>query len=233
MDELEFRRQLMADPNSKDPELQAYIDAHPQRKELVDELRRFDADIESALKVDVPENLAERIILNQSMHQAPRRRLRFDRLHLALAASVALTFGALVYNQLQPPLTQGEHALAHVYHEIKSLESSDSISLAEVNNQLAKFNGHLDALPGKVNYVTVCNFKGQKGVHLVFSGESGPVTLFIVPGHNRYTDSENFYDQRFAGLVDHQPQGDVILVASHHTPLEKYHQDVDNALRWL
>jgi len=232
MDELEFRRRLLADPHDKDPALLSYANAHPELKSMTDELKRFDGDIERALKIPVPENLAERIILKQCLHK-PKRRMSFDRMHLALAASVMFAVGALVYNHFQPPLTEGEHALAHVYHEIKSLDSQRRFGLDEVNAKLARFNGNLGSLPGEVSYVTECNFKGQKGLHLVFNTPSGPVTLFIVPGQNSYLKQENFIDQRFAGLIEHQQRGDVILVASHQAPLDKYSEEVAQSLRWL
>ena len=66
MDELEFRRRLYADPNELDEQLSSYVAQDAQREKLVADLQSLDKRLEQALNIEVPDNLAERIILNQS-----------------------------------------------------------------------------------------------------------------------------------------------------------------------
>ena len=73
MDHDAYRRALLADPRSDDPELGRHRDACPECSAYSESLLRFESRLERALKLDVPE---------------PAVRLRPRR--LALAASVLL-----------------------------------------------------------------------------------------------------------------------------------------------
>ena len=80
MDDLEFRRTVMAEPNSKDPKIQQKVqqaaNSDSSKQAFLDEMRQFDDNLSAALKVDVPENLSERLILRQTLesHNHNRRR---------------------------------------------------------------------------------------------------------------------------------------------------------------
>ncbi len=239
MDELEFRRRLFAQPTDKDDELLEFAKQSPERMALLKELRAFDKELHQAIDIDVPENLADKIILKQTMSENPdkikalsatRKRKSW---YLAAAASVAIVFGVFTYQLVVPPLSIGEHALAHVYHEMGSLESTQRFDIAEVNNRLAQLGGQFKTLPGEVKYARFCNFKGQKGLHLVFESDFGPMTVFVVPSENKYLGDNYFSDEHFAGRVSHFPQGDTILVASTKAPLDEYQSRINESIQWL
>ncbi|WP_158678933.1 DUF3379 family protein [Pseudoalteromonas sp. T1lg75] len=239
MDELEFRRRLLAQPHDKDKALLEYAQQSPERLALVNELKSFDKELQQAMQVPVPESLADKIILRQSMSDdgsdvcVPMPRSVKRPWYLALAASIAIVFSVALYQLNSPTLTIGEHALAHVYHEIDSLESQDRLDMATVNARLSELGGQLSALPGEVTYARFCRFKGQKSLHLVFESDFGPMTVFIVPTNNEYLGDNYFSDQRFAGRVSHFPQGDAILVAAAKAPIDEYQSRINQSLHWL
>ena len=239
MDELEFRRRLFAQPADKDEELLEFAKQSPVRMALLKELRDFDKQLHHAMDVDVPDNLADKIILQQTMSEQPDKikalssKRKKKSWYLALVASVAIMFSVLTYQLVAPPLTIGEHALAHVYHEIESLESTQQFTIADVNSQLAKLGSKMTALPGEVKYARFCNFKGQRGMHLVFASAYGPMTVFIVPSENDYLGSDYFTDEHFAGRVSRFPKGDAILVASTQAPLDEYQDRINESIQWL
>lgn len=79
-----------------------------------------------------------------------------------MAASLLVAVGAFIFSGKQNvAYAAGEHALAHVYHEINSLQKTQAISLETVNEKFAVLGGHLDELPGKVTYLMFCDFKGH------------------------------------------------------------------------
>lgn len=65
MDELEFRRRIMSDPKAKDAELLEALQQNERNAKCMDDILALDARIEQAMKVDVPDDLADRILFNQ------------------------------------------------------------------------------------------------------------------------------------------------------------------------
>ncbi|MBB1387269.1 DUF3379 family protein [Pseudoalteromonas sp. SG45-5] len=250
MDELEFRRRTIAQPNDIDKELMEFADNNPERQSFINDMKEFDQYIQDALDIPVPENLADRILLNTSLKEKAlqdeqaagdnvvdaRSRFKFDRVHLALAASFFVAIGAFFMSTEQNIAHEaGEHALAHVYYEINALDKKKPISLQSVNDKLAVLGGHIEELPGAITYAMFCDFKGEKGLHLIFESDFGPMTVFIVPSENKSFGfgDDNFRDERFEGHINRGSQADTILVASVGAPLNIYNERVTGAIRWL
>ena len=68
MDELKFRRQAYEDPHNQDPDFVAQMQESAENQAFVAELKSLDAKLTHALKVDVPEDLADKLILRQQLH---------------------------------------------------------------------------------------------------------------------------------------------------------------------
>ena len=89
MDDLQYRRRIYADPKCQDEDMLAAQQADPAKKEFAQELNQLDEKLKQAMKVPVPDGLCEKLILRQTLasHQQKKRK---SRVHLALAASVAI-----------------------------------------------------------------------------------------------------------------------------------------------
>ncbi|MBC7008811.1 DUF3379 family protein [Pseudoalteromonas sp. BZK2] len=248
MDELEFRRRILAEPSTIDKELEAFAEQDTDKQAFIDDVRAFDDELSKALNIPVPENLAQRIIDNtysseeESAEQPldtiveAKSRFAFNRLYLAAAASFLVAISVFFVSNKQHTLySVGEHAFAHLYHEIGSLDKHEAIDLASVNEKFATIGGHLDELPGKVTYLMFCDFQGKKGLHLVFESDFGPMTVFIVPSDEQPfgTGSDDFNDERFAGHINRGDRADTILIASIGAPLDSYNNMINDAIRWL
>ena len=135
MDELEFRRRTIAKPNDIDKELMEFANNNPERQSFINDMKDFDKYIQDALDIPIPDNLADRILLNTSLKEKAlqeeqatgdnvvdaRSRFKFDRVHLALAASFVVAISAFFFSAEQNIVNEaGEHALTHVYYEISS-----------------------------------------------------------------------------------------------------------------
>ncbi|MBQ4892223.1 hypothetical protein A9267_19445 [Shewanella sp. UCD-FRSSP16_17] len=203
MDDLKFRRHAYGDPNSQDEEFLAQIEASESDAKLVNDLKALDSKLTSALNIDVPDDLAEKLILRQQLgkHQQQKKQTRYL---MAMAASVALVIGLSVSMLRFTPVALAEHALEHVYHEPKALSVDQNVGFEDVNFKLAGISGLENAKfiqqPGKVYYTSYCDFQGVKSLHLVMEGEQGKVTLFIVPAENRMVTEESFADKNYQGL---------------------------------
>lgn len=217
MDDLEFRRRLLADPNDKSTDILSALEGSSQNRQFIDELQQLDNQIEQVLKIDVPDDLADRILFNQVSEQpvpakAPRK-------HLAIAASVAFFCGLLLgqtnwQEQILPSAqaSMSDTALTHVYDEAPFVNQVDeAVSLAQVNAKLAPFGKEFSHdLPGHIYYVNHCAFGHMNALHVVMQGEKGKITIFVVPekSHNEY----DFNDAQMKGTVIPLQKASMIVV---------------------
>ena len=81
MDDLQFRRNVYADPSNLDEETRKAINEDASREKFVNELESLDHEIKRALSVDVPENLTQKLILKQTFasHRQQQKNLRASR----------------------------------------------------------------------------------------------------------------------------------------------------------
>lgn len=235
MDDLEFRRRMYADPNSKDPELNQAINSDAKRKEFSDELRAFDDKIASALKVDVPENMANQLILQQSLqaHQVTKRK---SRIQLAMAASVAFAVGIAINFVNSSPVYQdiSDYSLAHYHHEADHFDkkASATYTLASVNEEMANLQVGFAEKIGELISVDDCYFDGMDSIHLVFEGKYDNVTVFIIPKNEHLKFSESFQDKSVQGVTHQYSNGDVIIMGDKREPLQQWQQKIDHSIVW-
>ena len=231
MDELKFRRQAYEDPHNQDPEFVAQMQESAENQAFVAELKRLDTKLINALKVDVPEELADKLILRQQLqlHHKQRRQTGFL---VAMAASIAFIVGISFSLLRLGPVDLAEHALAHVYHEGVALQVDQNVDFTQVNAQLASMNNLGNAKfteqPGKVYYTSYCDFQGVKSLHLVLQAEKGKVTLFIVPIEKRMVLDNTFADGKYQGMGFEAGDAYILLVGEDKTDLSFVKDEIKN-----
>ena len=235
MDDLQFRRSILADPTSQDDDISAAQNADPAKKKLADELCLFDEKLKQAMKVPVPENLAEKLLLRQTLasHQQNKRK---SRIHLALAASVAIIAG-LVVNYLQFSNSYnnlGDYALAHVYHEQDVFSNDDNtrVSLASLNKKMTTFNGNFSNSMGELISADYCRFDGMKSLHLVFKGVTDVVTVFVVPKEKHLAFTDKFSDGKLNGESLGFDQANILVIGDKNESLTKWQQTISDNISW-
>ncbi|MDH0448087.1 DUF3379 domain-containing protein [Shewanella bicestrii] len=231
MDELKFRRQAYEDPHNQDPEFVAQMQENAEYQAFVAELKGLDAKITHALKVDVPEDLADKLILRQQLQQHHKQRRQTGFL-VAMAASIAFIVGISFSLLRLGPVDLAEHALAHVYHEGVALQVDQNVNFSQVNAQLASMNNLGNAKfteqPGKVYYTSYCDFQGVKSLHLVLQAEKGKVTLFIVPIEKRMVLDNTFADGKYQGMGFEAGDAYILLVGEDQTDLSFVKDEIKN-----
>lgn len=230
MDELEFRRRAYANPKDQD---EAFIQAKgeaPEREQFLQDLNHLDARLAKAMNVDVPEGLADKLLLNQqlSSHRGQKKTVSFI---MAMAASVAMVLGVGYATWRMAPIELSEHAIAHVLHEPGALSAQGDISFSQVNAQLASLKGFNDkgfaSQPGQIFFSTYCDFQGVRSLHLVMQGENGKVTLFIVPTEERMALESQFADNHFQGLGFSRGDAFLLLVGENQQDLQFAKQELN------
>ncbi|MFV0597280.1 DUF3379 domain-containing protein [Shewanella sp.] len=231
MDELKFRRQAYEDPHNQDPEFVAQMQESAENQAFVAELKSLNAKLTHALKVDVPEDLADKLILRQQLQQHHKQRRQTGFL-VAMAASIAFIVGISFSLLRLGPVDLAEHALAHVYHEGVALQVDQNVNFSQVNAQLASLKnlGHakFTEQPGKVYYTSYCDFQGVKSLHLVLQAEKGKVTLFIVPIEKRMVLDNTFADGKYQGMGFEAGDAYILLVGKDKTDLSFVKDEIKN-----
>ncbi|MFQ3268133.1 MAG: hypothetical protein ACI9VO_000203 [Colwellia sp.] len=235
MDDLKFRRAIYADPTNQDADTVAAQQVDPSKKQFAQEVSKLDERIRQALKVPVPDDLCNKLILRQTLasHQVHKRKTR---VHLALAASVAMV-GGLMLNFLQFSSAYsnlGDYALAHVYYEQGSItnNTSSQVTLTSLNKKMAAFDGNFSESLGKLLFADYCRFDGMKSLHLVYQGKTSPVTVFIVPKNQQLSFTNTFNDKQYFGRSIEYNHSNIIIVADKNESLGQWQQNISETVSW-
>jgi len=235
MDDLQFRRAIYADPNNQDADTIAAQQDDPSKKQFAQDICKLDEKIKQALQVPVPDDLCNKLILRQTLasHQVQKRKTR---VHLALAASVAIVGGLMLnfmqfssaYNNL------GDYALAHVYHEqgYFANNATNQVTLSSLNQKMAAFDGNFSQPLGKLLFADYCRFDGMKSLHLVYQGKTSPVTVFVVPKNEQLRFSTAFNDEKLFGSSIEFNKSNIIVVADKNESLGQWQQKISQTVSW-
>ena len=235
MDDLEFRRRLLADPFDNSQDMAETRNASITNRKLSDELQLLDSKLEQAMKVDVPDDLADRILFHQSGQ--PSSKSWKPRALIAMAASVAFVFGIFVgqFNQginiSNPQLEIAQIAMDHVRHEAPFIEGIDeSVTLNQVNAKLTPFGPSFSNMPGHVYYVNHCGFGEKVALHMVMDSPQGKVTVFVVPEQS--PDMTQFNDQSMQGVVMPVQNASLIVVGEKGQDVAPIAKNLRDELNW-
>ena len=235
MDDLQYRRSIYANPSSQDEEIIAAQNADPAKKQLAQELHLFDEKLKQAMNVDVPDDLCNKLLLRQTLasHQQEKRK---SRVHLALAASVAIIAGLVVnYLQFSNSYTNlGDYALAHVYHEENDFYNDDSnrVSLSSLNKKMTTFNASFNDSLGELISADYCRFDGMKSLHLVFQGLTDTVAVFVVPKKEHLAFTSKFSDNKLQGESLGFKEANILVVADKNESLEVWQRAIKKNISW-
>lgn len=239
MDELEFRRRIMSDPKQRDEAITAAISANEQNRQFADEILDLDKRIAKAMAVEVPEDLADRILFNQTSSVEDNVvRPNFARKAMAMAASVAfvagllvgqLNWGNLIVSPAQASLANT--AIKHVIDEEPFVAHLDEkVDSSQINAKMVPFDHQLsDAFPYHVYYLNHCGFGKSNAVHMVFQGEKGKVTMFLTGIAS--DKAINFEKDGMAGVVEPMGNNSLILVGAEGENVAKIAESLSNIIK--
>lgn len=225
MDDLEFRRRILSEPKYRDNEINDVINLSEANNKFAEEILSLDAQIEKAMKVDVPDDLADRILFNQNTQSESKS---FTKQMLAMAASVAFAAGILIGQINWAPLivspahaSLANTAMKHVVDESPFINQLDErVSSPQINAKLHPFAYEFDkSFPYHVYYLNHCGFGQSNALHMVFQGEKGRVTMFVTNiNSNQPID---FNKDGMAGVVIPIEGSSMILVGEEGENIDK------------
>ncbi|HED17741.1 MAG TPA: DUF3379 family protein [Gammaproteobacteria bacterium] len=226
---LEYRRLALQDINTLPEQAQRHHDECASCQSFTHELAGFNASLKQSMNVDVPEGLADRILLQQSFGLARAKRKQ-SRIRLtALAASIVL--GLVLSLRLILPGTNEleQTVLAHVHDEISHLYENRKVSGEKVGELLASIDTRAMTRINNVRYAGTCPIGKTSGAHLVLEGQSGPVTVLYLPEAS-VRKTITFSDDSFQGVLTPGKRGSIAVIGDKHSNMEEL-QDIGKRMQ--
>lgn len=224
MDELEKRRLQLADPYKHLQSIgdKSVEDLSVTERQSLKESQEFERTLHTAMSIDVPDSLADKVILNQRLRG---RRNRYT--YWAIAASFALVSVLGIYQINQPHLPLTQQALKHVYHEIDYLSKKELIPLDVVQARLDKMNLELPNLPERITFAEGCGLGGESAMHMIAEIDGKPVTLMITAALG-LSNAKIFGDDRFIGKTRAIAAKNVIAIAEDSKLIDRVFQQISD-----
>lgn len=229
MDDLTFRKTVYAEPFTKDPEVIEAASKDQKKQAFWDELKAMEIELQAAMNVQVPEHLAEKLILRQTLseHKSVTQKRPW---YIALAASVVFA-SVLSFSMLNSSGNQlSDDVLAHMSHVDFELMKSAQVDINTVNDKLASFNGQVDGELGEVVSANYCYLDKIKSLHVIIRGENGLTSLFVVPDSITDSISKTFSNATYQGASFLLESAKVIVVGENRSDVERLEQRAKQAM---
>jgi len=223
-----FRRALSLSPASWDEDLRAHGRECPGCGAFARRVLEFESKLAEAVRIDVPEGLASRVLLAHGLRLEGGRRVRRRRILLAFAAIAAIGLAAS-WLALAPSRLDRD-VLAHIEAEPSHLHARDELSPAEVNQRLAPLGVGVEGELGPIRYAGTCWIRGRLGAHLVLQGERGPVTVLFLPDEP-LSEPVPVRFERLQGIIVPAGRGSLAIVGEPGEALEIIERRLKRALQ--
>ena len=232
MDELEFRRRIYADPETTDSDVVEAAKADESKRSFWNEQKQLDIQFKQALKVEVPDDLASKLIWQQSADEFTRYKRR-SRWYVAMAASVAFTIGIGLTMWYHQPLSIGGQALAHMqYAEMEHAHSLLPVDLNMVNAKLASFGGSLSEMLDGIEVANYCHLSTVRSLHLIVNTPQGKMSVFVVPQRGDISVPSEFEDSQYHGESIKMRRANVMVVGDRGADLSEMKKAVSERIQF-
>lgn len=234
MNELQFRKQCIIDPETSDLEFQQALEA-AENREFQKQCMEFDSKLADALNVAAPDDLAQRIIernKEQQKNQSKGFIWNNWRPSLAAAASIAATMVFAVALLLRPQVALSEMMIDHLYDDINALHVRTAVTDAELSHVLDHFDVDIErSAIGTLHFADVCHIDKTAGIHVVYDGAVGPVTAIYLPGKEVKRLQAISRDQ-FQGIIFPYQEGAMAIIGLMGEDVLKQKENVQKSFLW-
>ena len=257
MNEIEFRKRVLAEPGNPDQDILDAARQNPVFQDFLEQAQRLDQNLNAMVsELPVPGDLRARLMaipaqtdssaaVNNVVALPARRKPRLQA--LAVAACLLLAIGiTMTLNRDAAPsaadFAMGNQALAHLYHENPQLaamstgELDRNFGLEEINSVMMQAGSELTnaSLPSElpVRYANPCLIvPGFQSAHLILQSDSGPLSVMVI--NNSPVEQEfRVNDDRFSGLVIPMEKGNLILISERPEALDSYRGTLTASVSW-
>ncbi len=230
---LEFRRLCLAEPATQDKAFIRHKRECVRCAAFARDVNQLESKLVAALHVEVPDNLASRIILRQSLHgdaTSEGQRRGVYTLVAGVLLTVALIAGILLATRAPSP-SPDQRVLAHIEMERDLLSTEWDVGQPELARVLDKAGVELKGNPGRVRHASLCPLSKNGGVHLVFDGTRGPVIVLLMP-KEFISKPVAVHSEKLEGVILPTRNGSMALVGQHGEHLQQIAQKIRQAVSW-
>lgn len=177
--------------------------------------------------LEEPAGLQSRIVLAATARAGARR--RWYAIAAGAVAGLAVSFGLLFGDGEQ---TLHDSVVDHIYHEASLLvPTTEVVAQPKLVAVLERAGVRLVGDPGAVSYAGLCYFRGRLVPHMVVHGDSGPVTVLVLP-HERVDAPVAIDEQGFRGTIVPVRGGSIAVVGGGGEDMGAVQNRVVGAIEW-
>ena len=246
MEDKDFIKAIAAEP-SRDLDTSAMSDAERREAEAFQaEMQALDATIAAALAVPVPElkmpelpeiasdNVVGITSSNKRSEPAAKRPRAVAPTWLAVAASVAIA-AVLGVRFLSPtPVYESlaAEAIAHMDHEPEAMQvTSVPVSERQLTSVVNNGGVELNRDVGLISYAKSCIINGKEVPHLVLQGETGPITLLLMP-EERVENATPLSGESINGVILPVGDGSIAIIGEREEDFSQIEKKVVDSVAW-
>jgi hypothetical protein len=231
VDELEFRRRVYTNPADNEKDLLEAAAQNPDNDAFWQDIKQLDEKLKTAASVPVPDDLANRLILKQTMREFNQQKRR-NRWYIGLAASVAFTFGIALTAWQQQHVQLDQAALAHMYYaETEQPHANTEVTPQLVNAKLAQFGAELDTSIGHIASANYCILDAIRSLHLIIETPEGRMSVFLVPDHDKPMTSD-FADEVYQGSSYALHKTNILVVGDKDANIPAFKSELKQYLKF-
>lgn len=217
MNYLEFKRQLMVDPYDRSPAFQDALLANSDCADAAALSDSFEAVLQSAINVPVPEDLVSLAISQRNKELPKSNKISWlPAMAAGLAMGIGLTTAVFLFNNTDSESV--EQSLAS--HWIKDgditmqLATSTPMDSDGVSQVLATLNLDADdALMGDIMFARNCGTAHGNVVHMIMRTDAGLVTVIYMP-ETEVNDGERLHVASKEALLTQMEHGSIALIGA-------------------
>lgn len=175
---IEYRRRRLSGLRQERQPIDVHAEQCASCAEFDRAVTRMDMDIDNAARIQVPEELTQKILLDRCL-QARRRFFRIA----AAASLVVLIGGGIGATRLRPSRARlADMAVDHIIASADEVaKAAHPVAPEQVMEAFAKSGGRLRGPIGDVVFCKVCDIDGQDAQHLVVQALEGNIAVLLLP----------------------------------------------------
>jgi len=198
----EFKKLIIADPWSQNPEVLLARQSDPLFEQVALEVQAMERKIQAAVNVPAPDGLLDEI---KAIVHHPSSLRRWVPWALAASILIAVSATAIGWKQSHQWDSVEDYLVDHYSHDGEMLigKATDRVPAEEVERVMASLNAAAgQSLTGMVKFIKYCPTPQGRGAHLVVSTADGPMTIVFMPW-NKVRDGEMLeFDHKHAYMVN-------------------------------
>ena len=228
----EYREAITANPafDGGADHLAGCADCQAYRREM----QALNVRIAKAMQLSVPALKMPELPAVETVVPLRRREPLSRPVWFAMAASVlfAVVMGVRMLGTDITYESLGEEVIAHLDHEPYALRVTDEpVSPRRLARVVPASIAELDHEAGLITYAQTCVINGKRVPHLVVQGETGPVTILLMPDEE-VAEAEVLEGANIHGVILPVGSGSIAIIGPREERLERIEKRVLDSVTW-